>query len=353
MLSFNCVHECFKYNGVHYNFKSSQNLALDLVKTKASYNCDIGSFLIQWLDQSKTITLNTSGSTGVPKTITMQKRAMVNSAIATGVYFNLKPKQRALLCLPAHYIAGKMMLVRAIVLGLELDSIEPKSNLEIDINKQYQFTAMVPMQLEKNINKLNNIKTLIVGGAKVSSVLQSNLQTLKTAIFETYGMTETVSHIAVKHLNNPDNNLNFKVLPNINISQDNRNCLVVEAPNICDEKIITNDIVKVHSKNEFEWLGRFDNIINSGGLKVFPEQIENVLYHKINNRFFIASEKDNTLGERVVLVIEGKENSLNASALNDLSSYYKPKVVYYVDEFVATDSGKIKRIETLKKIKKK
>ena len=283
----------------------------------------------------------------------MQKQAMVNSAIATGVYFNLKPKQRALLCLPAHYIAGKMMLVRAIVLGLELDSIEPKSNLEIDINKQYQFTAMVPMQLEKNINKLNNIKTLIVGGAKVSSVLQSNLQTLKTAIFETYGMTETVSHIAVKHLNNPDNNLNFKVLPNINISQDNRNCLVVEAPNICDEKIITNDIVKVHSKNEFEWLGRFDNIINSGGLKVFPEQIENVLYHKINNRFFIASEKDNTLGERVVLVIEGKENSLNASALNDLSSYYKPKVVYYVDEFVATDSGKIKRIETLKKIKKK
>ena len=201
MLSFNCVHECFKYNGVHYNFKNLQNLALDLVKTKASYNCDIGSFLKQWLDQSKTITLNTSGSTGVPKTITMQKQAMVNSAIATGVYFNLKPKQRALLCLPAHYIAGKMMLVRAIVLGLELDSIEPKSNLEIDINKQYQFTAMVPMQLEKNINKLNNIKTLIVGGAKVSSVLQSNLQTLKTAIFETYGMTETVSHIAVKQLN--------------------------------------------------------------------------------------------------------------------------------------------------------
>jgi len=347
MLSFNCVHECFKYNGLHYNFKNLQNLALDLVKTKASYNCDIGSFLKQWLDQSKTITLNTSGSTGVPKTITMQKQAMVNSAIATGVYFNLKPKQRALLCLPAHYIAGKMMLVRAIVLGLELDSIEPKSNLEIDINKQYQFTAMVPMQLEKNINKLNNIKTLIVGGAKVSSVLQSNLQTLKTAIFETYGMTETVSHIAVKHLNNPDNNLNFKVLPNINISQDNRNCLVVEAPNICDEKIITNDIVKVHSKNEFEWFGRFDNIINSGGIKIFPEQVENSLFSKITNRFFIASEEDETLGERVILIIEGKKTKVDTALFSDLKSYSKPKAIYFIDEFVVTDSGKIKRTETL------
>ena len=305
MFSFNKVHECFKYNGKHYSFEALKILAQDLIKNNEAYIKDIGEFLLQWQENSKTITLKTSGSTGRPKTIIIEKQAMVNSAIATGSYFNLKPTNKALLCLPAHYIAGKMMLVRSLVLGLELDSIEPKSNLEIDINKQYQFTAMVPMQLEKNINKLNNIKTLIVGGAKVSSVLQSNLQTLKTAIFETYGMTETVSHIAVKHLNNPDNNLNFKVLPNINISQDNRNCLVVEAPNICDEKIITNDIVKVHSKNEFEWLGRFDNIINSGGLKVFPEQIENVLYHKINNRFFIASEKDNTLGERVVLVIEG------------------------------------------------
>ena len=133
MSRFNIIHECFKYNGEHYNFNALKILALNLVEGDEFFNKDIGEFLTQWLDTSNTIELKTSGSTGIPKTIIIEKQAMVNSAIATGAHFKLQPSDNALLCLPVHYIAGKMMLVRALVLGLELDSIEPTSNLQIDI----------------------------------------------------------------------------------------------------------------------------------------------------------------------------------------------------------------------------
>ena len=344
---FDSIHEDFKYNGVHYSFIALKEFALKLIKSEQSYNKDIGDFLLLWLDNSNTIELKTSGSTGVPKLVIIKKQAMVNSAIATGEYFKLQPSSKALLCLPAHYIAGKMMLIRALVLGLEIDSIEPKSNLKIDLEKHYHFTAMVPLQLEKNLDKLKSIKTVIVGGAKVSSALNSKLQELETNIFETYGMTETVSHIAVRQLNNSYKINSFKTLPNIEITQDDRDCLIVNAPFVSDTIIITNDVVKLQSKTEFEWIGRADSIINSGGIKVFPEQVENVLSSAISARFFIASEEDKILGERVIIVIEGKENNIDVSLFNTLNAYSRPKVVYYADAFVLTDSGKIKRKETL------
>ena len=352
MPSFKTVHECFKYNGEHYNFEALKTLALKLKVNKEPYNKDIGEFLLQWQNQSKTLELKTSGSTGIPKNVIIEKQAMVNSAIATGAYFNLQQSNTALLCLPAHYIAGKMMLVRALVLGLEIDSIAPKSNLQIDLQKHYHFTAMVPLQLEKNLDKLKNIKTVIVGGAKVSKVLNSKLQEVKPTVFETYGMTETVSHIAVKPLNNLTKKKNFKTLPSIEIFQDDRDCLIIKVPHVSKNEIRTNDVVKIYSKNEFEWIGRADTIINSGGIKIFPEQVENMLSDKISSRFFIASENDKTLGERVILIIEGMNSKLDDSIFNNLNSYSKPKCVYYVDEFILTNSGKIKRLETLSKLKR-
>ncbi|WP_452224671.1 AMP-binding protein [Lacinutrix chionoecetis] len=350
MSAYTKVHERFKYNNVHYSFNELNALALSLRNESESFKNEIGRFLLSWVENNPVIKLKTSGSTGTPKTILVNKQAMVNSALSTGSFFNLRPGDKALLCLPAHYIAGKMMFVRAMILGLELDSIEPKSILEIDENKFYDFVALVPMQVEKNINKLQHIKTVIIGGAKVSGELQNLLRGLKTAFFETYGMTETVSHIAVKVLKHSENNY-FRTLPNISISQDERQCLVIHAPSISDKTIITNDVVKLRSKTEFEWLGRLDNIINSGGVKIFPEQIEHILSAKIKNRFFIASEQDSVLGERVILIVEGKENSIINTIFNNLESFSKPKLVYYVDEFVDTVSGKVKRKDTLKKIK--
>lgn len=336
IVSYKDIHESFKLN------KSHSSLTQSTIK-------EIDDFLTLWQNNESFITVNTSGSTGQPKAIKMDKQAMVNSALATGSYFNLKPKNSALLCLPVAYIAGKMMLVRAMTLGLEIDCIEPKSTLEIDKTKPYDFVAMVPLQLQKNIKKLENIKRLIVGGAKVSQELINNIKHLTTKVYETYGMTETVSHIAIKPINTltSQSTSYFNTLPDVTISLDNRDCLIIEVPSISKEKIVTNDIVKLHSKTEFEWLGRFDNVINSGGIKIHPEQIENQLATQIEARFFIASEKDNVLGEQVIIIIEGEQNRIDVSVFNKLKPFNTPKKVYYIKAFKETSSGKIQRKKTL------
>ncbi|MCH4552619.1 AMP-binding protein [Aestuariibaculum lutulentum] len=347
------VHLKFKFNGFHYTREYLLELAYDFVKEGKSYEREIGDFLFQWLDDSETIRVKTSGSTGTPKVVELSKQAMVNSALATGDFFKLNPGDAALMCLPATYIAGKMMLVRSIILGLELDVVEPSSALKFDRNKVYDFCAMVPMQLEKVLDKVDNIKTLIVGGAPTSNNLKASIQELKTHVFETYGMTETVTHIALKPINHTSvAKPNFKVLPGVAISQDHRDCLVIEAPKLCQEKIITNDIVKIHSKSEFEWLGRFDNVINSGGVKLFPEQIEAKLQNKIKDRFFIASEPNEVLGEQLILVVESETNDLNSEVFSELDKFETPKAVYALKEFVETSSGKIQRKKTLQSIKK-
>ena len=347
------IHEQFKFNGVHYSNDSLLQLAYNLVKEGESYQQHIGNFFIQWLNEDDFIEVNTSGSTGIPKPIKIKKQAMVQSALATGVFFNLKAGNTALHCLPTQFIAGKMMLVRAMVLGLEIDCIEPITKPVFNSHNVYDFCAMIPLQLEQSLDKIENINTIIVGGASVSNSLKTKIQNIKTTIFETYGMTETVTHIALKKINNfPEvaNKLqqSFKTLPNISISQDSRHCLVIEAPLLSDKSIITNDIVKLHSETEFEWLGRFDNVINSGGLKLFPEQIEAKLQNHIKSRFFIASKPHDTLGEQLILVLEGDIQSITDSVFSELSKHEKPKHIFTLQQFIETDSGKINRQHTLK-----
>ncbi|MBN4085356.1 AMP-binding protein, partial [Flavobacteriaceae bacterium AH-315-B10] len=301
------------------------------------------------------------GSTGQPKKIKLQKQAMVNSAIATGDCFSLKAGDKALHCLPTQFIAGKMMLVRAIVLGLELDVVEPSSNPLQDVFKNYDFCAMVPMQVQNSLETLHKIKTLIVGGAPVSNLLQEKLKGSSTKVFETYGMTETITHIAVKKLNNFESlrgettkqsvESHYKTLPNITISQDERDCLVIDAPKLNTQTIITNDIVKLYSETEFEVLGRYDNMINSGGIKLFPEQIEAKLSGKISQRFFIASEENETLGEKLILILEGESNNLETEIFEGLDTFEIPKHIYTVTHFKETSTGKIQRVETLKLLK--
>ncbi len=354
--SYNKVHLKFKLNKVHYSYDDLMEVAYSFVKEGLPYEQIIGGFLLDWLDKKDYIIVNTSGSTGNSKYIKIKKQAMVNSAIATGNFFKLKPGDTALYCLPAHYIAGKMMLVRAMILGMELDLAQPTSQPIFDYEKHYDFAAMVPLQLEKTYGYCNAIKTIIVGGAAVSNTLKIVIQDIKPNVYETYGMTETVTHIALKKLNNFYNTeqveaSHFKVLPNILISQDERNCLVINAPRISKESIITNDIVKLYSDTTFEWLGRYDNIINSGGVKLCPEQIEAKLQNKIKQRFFITSEKEDLLGEQLVLVVEGNSNIIDNALFSDLEKFEKPKIVYSINRFIETSSGKIQRKKTLKHIK--
>ena len=350
--TFEKVHLKFKLNSGNYQYKDLYDVAYSFIKEGLPYEEVFGHFLMDWLDKKDHIIINTSGSTGTPKRIEVKKQAMVNSAIATGDFFNLRPGNKALHCLPSNYISGKMMLIRAMILGLELDIVDPTSKPYFNKNRHYDFCAMTPMQLKNTLDRTHNIETIIVGGAKVTKSLNEAIKNHPAKIFETYGMTETVSHFAVKKLNNfseaeRGKKQYFKLLPGITISQDDRNCLIVNAPYVSDEDIITNDIVEIHSENEFEWIGRYDNVVNTGGVKVFPEQIENKLAGKIMKRYIIASEPDEVLGEKLILVVEGDTTELDMSVFDGLEKFEKPKAIYNLNKFVETGFGKIQRKQTL------
>ena len=350
--SFTKVHNKFKLNNEHFNHSSLREVAYRFVKEGEGYQKQIGNFLLDWLDSKNYILVKTSGSTSKPKLIKLEKQAMVHSAIATGNYFNLKDGNKALHCLPTEFIAGKMMLVRAMILGLEIDIVAPSSNPLRLINKSYDFCAMVPLQLQNSIEKLSKISTLIVGGAAVSNELQNQIQDSSCKIFATYGMTETVTHIAVRPLNGSNSiSDSYNIFPEVSISKDDRDCLVINAPNLNKALIITNDVVELCSESSFKLLGRFDNVINSGGIKLFPEQIEAKLKPHITDRFFIASKTDGRLGEQLIMVIESNVNTVDSSTFSDLDTYEKPKHIYNVERFIETDSGKIQRSKTLALLK--
>lgn len=353
-------HSAFKLQGK--SFKNSE----ELIAFSKQISLEVHSFLICWFNEKDFIEVKTSGSTGKPKTIQLQKKYMVNSAIATGKYFELSEKTTALLCMSVNYIAGKMMLVRALILGWHLDYVEASSNPLKNLEKQYDFTAMVPFQLHNSVEEIQKVKKIIVGGGSISKELLSKIQPLETEIFATYGMTETITHIAVKRLNNFSlckqntrhadlvSASHYVTLPNISISLDNRSCLVIDAPTISDEKIVTNDLVELVSKTEFKWLGRFDTVVNSGGMKLIPEQIEEKLVELFENSFFVAGIPDAVLGEKLILVVEKGKKKIDKTdlfkkmkLLQSLLKYEIPKEIYILNRFVETETKKINRKKTL------
>jgi O-succinylbenzoic acid--CoA ligase len=316
-------------------------VAYSFIKEGEEYEKSVGDFILDWFDKKPYLDLNTSGTTGIPKIIQIDKQAMVNSALATGDFFDLRPGDKALHCLPTKYIAGKMMFVRGFILGLDMDFVAPSSHPMLHNDTKYDFVAMVPLQAQNSLKELKNVKKMIVGGAKMSKTLENSLSKLKTEIYETYGMTETITHIAAKKIGEKA----FSVLPNIKISQDDRNCLVIDAPKISNGTIVTNDLVELVNENQFRFLGRIDNVINSGGIKLIPEQIEDKLSGKIHSRFFVTGIQDPILGEKLALIIEGEKQPLDETIFDGLDKYEKPKEVFYVSKFIETQNGKIKRKE--------
>ena len=354
--NFTNIHPKFKLDGNYFDSEALKEVAYSYIKEGELHEQTIGNFLMDWLDEKTYLNVFTSGSTGKPKPIRLDKQAMVNSALATGNFFNITPGDSALQCLPSNFIAGKMMLVRAMILGLSLELVSPTSNPLKNNFNHYDFCAMVPLQVENSMEQLHQIKTLLVGGAPASKILIERLQNVSTKVFATYGMTETITHVAAKPLNNlpKGNKSTYKTLPNIYISSDERNCLVIDAPRIHSEEIITNDVVKILSETEFDWLGRYDNVINSGGVKLHPEQLEEKLSAFINTRFFVAAIDDVHLGKKLVLLIEDKEQTLNISDLLEtikqskkFSKFEIPKEIYTVKKFIETDSGKVQRGKTV------
>lgn len=343
------VHNYFKLNGHHLDKKELCIVAYYLIKEGEEFEKSIGDFLLDWFDEKPYIDLQTSGTTGKPKIIRTKKQAMVNSALATGDFFGLKPGDKALYCLPTKYIAGKMMLVRSFILGLDIDFVAPSSNPLSRNEKVYDFAAMVPLQVQNSLEGLKNVKKLIVGGSKMSSSLEKSLSKVPTEVYETYGMTETLTHVAAKKIGKKA----FTVLPEVSIEKNEKNCLVIHAPKITEEPIVTNDLVEILNHRQFIFLGRADTIVNSGGIKLIPEQIEEKLSNKIPSRFFVGGIPDATLGEKLVLVIEGekeKSPTIDNTVFEKLDKYEKPKQIFYVPKFSETDNGKIKRKEILESI---
>lgn len=339
------VHNQFKLNGFQLDKEDLCRVAYSFIKEGEDFEKPVGNFLLDWFDSKSYIEMQTSGSTGTPKLIRVDKQAMVNSALATGDFFELHAGNKALQCLPVKYVAGKMMLIRSIILGLDLDYVAPSSHPIEGLEEKYDFVAMVPLQAQNSLKELRNVKKLIVGGARINSSLEKELMKLPTQVFETYGMTETITHIAAKRVGDKL----FTVLPDVTISYDDRNCLVIHAPKIiAEETVVTNDLVELVNENQFKFLGRIDNVINSGGIKILPEQLEQKLDGKLDRRFFITSKEDLELGEKVVLVIEGESFDVDPKVFDCLDKYEHPKELIFVSKFIETENGKVIRNASLK-----
>lgn len=350
------LHPKFKLNGEVFSSEEALKLyANRLVEKGKDDEPAIGKFILEWLDGNDFITVKTSGSTGIPKEINLLKNHVFNSANATITFFNLRENTKALLCLSSEYIAGKMMLVRAMIAGWDLQTVAPEKNPIENIEGNFDFTAMVPYQVFHSLAHLHKVKKLIVGGGAVSSELEQQLQNVSTLVFATYGMTETISHIAVRPLNGKEKSAIFSALPKVSFSLNEKGCLQIHAPEISEEIVVTNDVVELLSSTSFKFLGRIDNVINTGGVKVHPEVVEEKLSLHLKQPFFIASEKDEALGERVILIIES-ERQLKLEDYSEvfkiLSAYEKPKRVYNMPQFIYTETGKMKRADVLKNLNK-
>ncbi len=330
-------------------------------------------FCQDWLQGQEVFPIHTSGSTGKPKEIKIHREQMDASAQATLRFLGLQAGARALVCIPTQYIGGRMMLVRGLLGGLHLHVIPPQSNpyaeflrsLSPEELPSYDFWALVPLQLQTLleqeahvIRSLEKAQAIIVGGAPVSAPLWAKLQKLKAPVYSTYGMTETVSHIALRALNGSQASTSFQLLPGNEIQVDDRQCLAVRGAVTLGQWIQTNDRVRLKAQDAFEWLGRVDHVINSGGIKVLVEPLEQKMAEVFTTivprtDYFIASQKDERLGEKVILLIEHPgldvktELLLKNQLAKTLNKYEIPKKIIAVEEFARTETGKVRRKHTL------
>ncbi len=303
-------------------------------------------FIDEWLSPESYVTARTSGSTGEPKEIHLLKDDMLKSAAATCRFFGISRQSRMLLPLSSDYIAGKMMIVRAIVSGAHLFIEHPSSKPVAYDYGQLDLIPIVPSQLDGLLSSpyINNVRNILIGGAPLSPAEESRICKSGINAWASYGMTETCSHVALRDITSGDDR--FTMLPGIHAANDCRGCLIIEAPEFSFRRLITNDIVELIDDKHFRWLGRADNVINSGGIKLHPEQIERKLAGIIDAPFYIIGRKNDRWGEEAVLYIESTSidpQSLMSRIRQQLDRYSVPKEIKTLPQFERTESGKVKR----------
>jgi len=320
---------------------------------------EVFAFIALFLDSSdrKIIQLS-SGSTGDPKSFLLSREAMLLSAQRTLHFFKLKKGERVLLSLPVHYIAGKMMVVRALLGGLDLILTEPSSRPLYSLSGSFSFAAMVPLQIEESLNHgdpLEKISKLLIGGGELHPASRVKLSSMASPeVYETFGMTETYTHFALKRINGHDPDSSFKLLEGVRIGLDSRACLEVEVPGITKGPLLTNDLVEINLQGDgFSWLGRFDNLINSGGIKIIPELLEEQVSECLGHECLVLPEPDRKLGSRLVLVVEFEGNDPPLEEWknllrNRLSAYELPRKMITVKTLPRNPSMKPDRTSAQK-----
>ncbi|WP_455614198.1 AMP-binding protein [Bacteroides congonensis] len=314
---------------------------------------DLYLFLNEWFNDSPVIIVHTSGSTGTPKELTVRKDQMMQSARLTCEFLNLQAGDTALLCMNLRYIGAMMVVVRSLVAGLNL-IVRPASGHPLsDISVPLKFAAMVPLQVYNTLHtseekeQLKQTEILIIGGGAVDEALETEIKSLPIAVYSTYGMTETLSHIALRRLNGNSASDHYYPFSSVTLSLSPENTLVIEAPLVCDDILQTNDIARIYPDGSFIILGRKDNVINSGGIKIQAEEVEKLLRPFILQPFVITSVPDQRLGQAVTLLFEGQLDmeELKNKVQEILPPYECPKYIRMVDLIPQTGNGKINRIE--------
>ena len=322
------------------------------------WEAELFTFLKEWFSTPEMIQAQTSGSTGEPTAIELPKQVMIKSAQRTIEYFGLKEGNRILLSLPCRFIAGKMMVVRAIVGKMDLITVDPSSEFELLLNDTFDFGAMVPNQVFKLLEsdsgkeKLGHIRNLLIGGSAISLTLEAQVSQLKSRVVSTYGMTETASHIAIRELSGEKRSNVYHCLPGISITLSENDCLQIHVAER-HESLQTNDMAEVLSSTSFRILGRVDDVIISGGIKYWPQTIERKLEPLMIARFVISSLPDEMLGEKLVLVIEGTSTDtewIQQKAAELLPPFERPRSVCFLADFPQTPNGKIRRNEIKRQI---
>ena len=355
-------------NGREFTYAAIQQYPARLDTPVNGYEAKVLDFVRQWLTGTQEFGLTTSGSTGTPTPITLRRRQLQASAQRTADYFDLGPGDRALVCLNCEYIGGLMMLVRGLERNMHLTIVEPHANPfeYVAPGAEFDFAAFVPLQIKAVLAaglapRLNRLKAILVGGAPADAALQQELQPLSVPVYLTYGMTETCSHVALRRLNGPEASARFRVFQGIAAGQDARGCLTLCGDVTDDQLIITNDRVNLLDAHTFEWLGRADFVINTGGVKVPAEKVELVLDVALaeigqSRRCFVAGQPDERLGQAVTAFIEGEalapalEKQVQTLLAERLSRYEQPRQLRYVPAFQTTATGKLDRPGTLRSL---
>lgn len=317
---------------------------------------DYEAFLTEWHDESPTLLVHTSGSTGKPKPMLVEKRRMEASARITCRFLGLKAGDTALLCMPLDYIAGKMMVVRALTCGLQLLRVEPVghplSPSHCPSAAKIDLAAMVPLQVYNSLQvpeereRLRAVRHLLIGGGAVDEAMQAALRDFPHAVWSTYGMTETLSHIALRRLNGPTASQWYTPFDGVQVSLADDGCLVIDAPAVHDGPLATNDMAELRADGSFRILGRKDNVICSGGIKIQAEEVERLLRPHLSIPYLITRVRDERLGQSVVLLIEqGSVAVAQAVCRRVLPKYWQPRHILTVDHLPMTPTGKPARAE--------